>query len=396
MGPVKLLVRVLALIGKEITEVLRRPGAVLSLVLGPFLILAVFGAGYQGYKKDLTAIIVIDPSSALPQDAEAYRTIGVRGINVVEVTSDRAAAETRLRADQVDVVIVPPVDPIAEIEAGRQAALTVVTNIADPVAVAYTGFIAETLASTVNREIYRIGAEEGKAYALRIGGRDISNLSPELIASPTKPVLVNLAPVAPTIVGFYGPAALALVLQHMAVTLIALSIVRERQSGSLDRFRSSPMRANEIVIGKVVAFGILGGGIATLSVWLLVSFLGVPLLGAPGLLAVVIGMLLVASLGLGLLISVVSDSERQAVQLSLLTLLASMFFSGFVLRIEEFQPAVQAAAYLLPVTHGITLVQELMLGGSIVHGWQLFALGAIAAVLLASSWLLLWREMRPE
>ena len=66
------------------------------------------------------------------------------------------------------------------------------------------------------------------------------------------------------------------------------------------------------------------------------------------MLALVIVMLLVASLGLGLLISVVSDSERQAVQLSLLTLLASMFFSGFVLRIEEFQPAVQAGAYRCP------------------------------------------------
>lgn len=396
MGLLKLVIRVFALIGKEITEVFRRPGAVLSLVLGPFLILAVFGAGYQGYKKDLSAIVVIDPASALPKEAEAYRTLGVRGINVVEVTPDRAAAEARLRADQVDVVIVPPVDPIAEIEAGRQADLTVITNVADPVAVSYTGFLAETLASTVNREIYRIGAAEGQAYALTMGGRDISNVPPEVIASPTKPVLVNLAPVSPTIVGFYGPAALALVLQHMAVTLIALSIVRERQSGSLDRFRSSPMRANEVVIGKVVAFGLLGGGIAGLSVWLLVSFLGVPLLGAPGLLALVIGMLLAASLGLGLLISVISDSERQAVQLSLLTLLASMFFSGFVLRTEEFQPAVQVGSYALPVTHGITLMQELMLGGSIVHVWQLLALGVIAAVLLASSWALLWREMRPE
>ena len=56
----------------------------------------------------------------------------------------------------------------------------------------------------------------------------------------------------------------------------------------------------------------------------------------------------------------------------------------------------QAGAYLLPVTHGITLMQELMLGGSIVHSWQLLALGVIAAVLLAFSWALLYREMRPE
>ena len=76
----------------------------------------------------------------------------------------------------------------------------------------------------------------------------------------------NLAAVDPTIVGFYGPAALALVLQHMAVTLVALSIVRERSSGAMDRFRASPMRATEVVAGKVLAFAVLGGAKAEFNV----------------------------------------------------------------------------------------------------------------------------------
>jgi ABC-2 type transport system permease protein len=182
----------------------------------------------------------------------------------------------------------------------------------------------------------------------------------------------------------------------MAVILIALSIVRERNSGAIDRFRSSPMRATEVVIGKVLAFALLGGAISAISVWLLVTLLGVPMVGSAAGVALVLGLLLFASLGLGLLISVVSDSERQAVQLALLTLLASMFFSGFVLRIEEFQPAVQVLAYLLPVTHGIALLQETMLTGSIGATWQLVALGGIGAVLVSLSWLLLRRELRPE
>jgi ABC-2 type transport system permease protein len=120
------------------------------------------------------------------------------------------------------------------------------------------------------------------------------------------------------------------------------------------------------------------------------------MLGSPSVVALVIGLLLVASLGLGLLISVVSDSERQAVQLALLTLLASMFFSGFVLHIEEFQPVVQIGAYLLPVTHGIALLQGEFLTGTIAHPWQLAALVGIAAFVLLISWFLLWRELRPE
>jgi len=396
MGPIKLGMRTLSLVGKEIVEVFRRPGAVLSLILGPFLILAAFGFGYQGIKRDLQALVVIDPSSELPRDVETYRNLGVRGVKVVDVLDDRASAEARLKSNEIDVVIVPPADPMAALEAGQQAELLVLTNLTDPVQANYAGFLAETMSAAINREIYRFGAEEGQAYAITIAGREISDVPPEVIASPTKAVVQNLAAVQPTIVGFYGPAALALVLQHMAVTLIALSIVRERASGAIDRFRSSPMRATEVVAGKVLAFALLGSAIAAISVWLLVTFLGVPMLGAPAPIALVIGMLLLASLGLGLLISVVSDSERQAVQLSLLTLLASMFFSGFVLRISEFQPAVQVAAYLLPVTHGIALLQELMLNGTVTQPWMLAALTGIAGVLLVSSWVLLRRELRPQ
>jgi len=396
MGLVKLIVRILAIVGKEVVEVMRRPGAILSLVLGPFLILAVFGLGYQGIKRDLTAIVVVDLASKLPTDAASYQGLDVRGIQVIDVTTDAGSAEQRLRADQADVVIEVPADPLSTIESGKQAELKVITDITDPVLANYTSFMAETISSALNREIYRIAAEQGEQYAVNIGGKDLSKVPPEVVASPTTPVVVNLAPVQPSIVGFYGVAALALVLQHLAVTLIALSIVRERASGAIDRFRSSPMRATELVIGKVLAFGLLGAAIAAISVWLLVSLLGVPMLGSPAVIALVIVLVLVASLGLGLLISVVSDSERQAVQLALLTLLASMFFSGFVLHIEEFQPAVQVAAYLLPVTHGISLLQGEFLSGTLAHPWQLVALVGIAGSLLLVSWTLLWRELRPE
>jgi ABC-2 type transport system permease protein len=396
MGLLKTGIRILALVGKEIVEVFRRPGAVLSLILGPFLILAAFGFGYQGIRRDLQALVVVDASSELPVEVETYRELGVRGVQVLDVVSDRAAAEARLRAGEVDIVIVPPADPMTSLELGEQAEVAVLTDLTDPVEANYAGFLAETMSAAINREIYRIGAEEGEAYAIRIGGRDLTDVPPEVIASPTKAVVQNLAAVPPSIVGFYGPAALALVLQHMAVTLVALSIVRERASGAIDRFRSSPMRATEVVAGKVLAFGLLGSFIAAVSTWLLVTLLGVPMLGTVAAVALVIGMLLLASLGLGLLISVVSDSERQAVQLSLLTLLASMFFSGFVLRISEFQPAIQVAAYALPVTHGIAMLQELMLTGTVTQSWQLVALTGIAGLLLVSSWVLLRRELRPE
>jgi ABC-2 type transport system permease protein len=91
---------------------------------------------------------------------------------------------------------------------------------------------------------------------------------------------------------------------------------------------------------------------------------------------------------------VLSDTERQAVQLSLLVLLASVFFSGFVLAVDEFLPHARAIAYALPVTHGIQLLQDLMLRGSTDAWWEASLLGVIAAVLLLVSWFLLRRNMR--
>jgi ABC-2 type transport system permease protein len=395
MGVVKGLLRILALVGKELVEVFRRPGAVLSLVLGPFLILAVFGLGYHGFKRDLQAVVVADPKAGLPSDPAQYNSVGPRGIKIISVTPDRAAAEAQLRAEQIDLVVVVPNDLSSAFPQGRQAELTVELNQTDPVQANYAGFLTDFLVGAVNREIYRVGVQQGQGYALRIGQQDLANIPPEVVASPTKAKVVNIAPSQPDIEAYYGPAALALVLQHMAVTLLALSIVRERTSGAMDLFRASPVRATELVFGKVLAYGLLSSAISAISLWLLVTFLHVPILAPLGLVAGVILLLVLASLGLGLLISVISDSERQAVQLSLLVLLASMFFSGFVLRTEEFDPIVQAGSYLLPVTHGIRLLQDLLLRGTITPVWEVAALAVIAAVLLVTSWILLRREMRP-
>jgi ABC-2 type transport system permease protein len=183
-------------------------------------------------------------------------------------------------------------------------------------------------------------------------------------------------------------------LQHMAVTLTALSFVRERMSGALELLRVSPLNSLELVLGKYIGLGLVSGIIAAITVALLVGVLGVPMLGSIWLVALVIALLVVASLGVGLVISVVSDSERQAVQLCLLLLLASVFFSGFVLPIHEFREGVQYGAYVLPVTHGIALLQDIMLRGETTSWWQLGALAALAGLFLILTVVLLRRTLR--
>ena len=102
-----------------------------------------------------------------------------------------------------------------------------------------------------------------------------------------------------------------------------------------------------------------------------------------------------ASLGLGLLISTIVDSERQAVQLSMLVLLASVFFSGFVLPLDQFITPLRIAAYALPVTHAIQLLQDFMLRGDTNQSWEMLALAGIGVVFFLLTSITLRRNMAP-
>ena len=86
--------------------------------------------------------------------------------------------------------------------------------------------------------------------------------------------------------------------------------------------------------------------------------LGVPLLGSLLWVAVAVVLVLLASLALGMVLSMISGSETQAVQYAMLSLLAGMFFSGFILDVSQLATPYRYLSYLLPVTYGINLLQD--------------------------------------
>ena len=390
----KIINRILSIVGKELVEIFRRPGAILSLILGPFLIMALFGAGYSGYRRPLETVIVIPPESGLPTDANSYQEIAGSGLDLVDVTTDQAGAEAKLAAQTLDVVIIAPVDAEKNFKAGQRSKIQVKVNAVDPVDQNYAVFLAHVLERDVNRIIVERIATEGQNYALSDGASQAAAIPPEVVAAPTEAELINIAPSQPTVVQYFGPAVLALILQHMAVTLIALSIIRERTTGIFELFRVSPISAFELILGKLVAFGIICSAIAAGTVLLLIGPMHVPMLGDPASVAGVIGLLILASLGLGLLVAAISDSERQTVQLSLLILLASVFFSGFALAIDQFSQPIRSLVYVLPVTNGIRLLDDLMMRGATTATWQISVLAVSSIAFIAIAWLLLRRAMK--
>jgi ABC-2 type transport system permease protein len=388
------LVRIAAFTTKELREVIRRPGALLSLILGPFLVMALFGLGYSGYRGPFTTEIVVPAESDFSRSAEDYEDLAPGRLQVTQVSEDREAAEQRLRDGSIDLLVVAPDNAVTELRDGRQTTIRVAWNQVDPVYDQLATLATSILVSSLNAEIIERAAEAGISFAEGELGPEVTDVTPEVIARPTKAETENVAPTQPDVINFFGPAVFALIIQHLAVTLTALSMVRERLSGQMDRFRVAPVTSTELLVGKYIAYALVSLSVSALVGALLVGVLGVPLLGSIGVFIAIVLLLTFASLGFGLLISLVADSERQAVQLSMLILLASVFFSGFVLPVTDFAQWMQYIAYVLPVTHGIDTLQELMLRGVVRDTWMLGALLGIGLVLYVVSLLRLRRVIR--
>jgi ABC-2 type transport system permease protein len=395
VGLLKSWTRTTAFIGKEVLEVVRRPGALFSLIFGPFLIMGLFGIGYSGQYRPLATVLVVPASANLPRDPNFYQQFVGESVRIVEITEDVNSARARLQRQEIDLLVIAPPDVQQKFMNGEQSAIGIEYNELDPVRDNYARFIAYRQTQELNRAIIEQAVSQGEQYVLQTtGNQPPIAISPQVIAAPTRAELRNLAPISPNVVAFFAPAVLALVLQHMGVTLTALSLVRERLSGAMDIFRVAPVRALEILVGKYLAYLFFNLSIAAAISFLLVGVLHVPLLSPPGEMAWVIVLLSFAAVGLGLLISTIVDSERQAVQLSMLVLLASVFFSGFVLPLDQFITPLRIAAYSLPVTHGIQLLQDFMLRGGTNAGWELVLLAVIGVVLFLLTSLTVRRNLR--
>jgi ABC-2 type transport system permease protein len=234
----------------------------------------------------------------------------------------------------------------------------------------------------------QIGAVRQDISDLRALTAQFGAINPYALAAPLYGKAENLSPVgaldnSQTV--FYAPGVLALLLQHMAITLSALSMVRERESGRLEIFRVAPITPGEILAGKYVGFGLFLSVLALVLVVLLGLGLGVPIFGPVGWLAAVLVFLIWASLSAGFVISMLAQTQRQAVQMTMLALLASVFFSGLFVPADAFKEPIRTIADVLPATHAVLGLQEVMLKGAVPGGIHLLALAllGLAAALFA-------------
>jgi ABC-2 type transport system permease protein len=197
--------------------------------------------------------------------------------------------------------------------------------------------------------------------------RQLQTTNPDVLSAPFYPVIENVAPYKPEGTSYFLPGILALILQHLAVTLAAVSIARDRRLGILDLYRLSPASAAEVLVGKYLGLSLMVALIAAAVTALAVWSLGVPVLAGLGWLVAVLFVFLLTALALGFLIGLVTRSEEAAIQVSMLLLIASVAFGGLLAPLDQLTPPMLVVAHLLPVTTGRLLLETVMFRGAPVE-----------------------------
>jgi len=458
---------------KEAVDVVRQPRLLLTLVLGPFLLMAAFAVGYRDEAPSMKTVFVVPEGSPFAAQIEQFSDELEDYVDFDGQTSDAVAARERLEDGDVDLVVTFPDQPLETVLAGEQAAITLVHTRLDPIERTAINFSADLAVNQINAQILASVVQAGRARiepagsiisaadaavaglqvaaqttgagtddaefdravgeleaavadieeSLRTSGvvseqltgaglgdegaaaaatledmrstleevrregpegvsaerlatldeqlttvgqqyERFAAVDPSVLVQPFTNEVQIAVPRLGAITDWYAPAAVVLMLQQFGIAFGALTFVRERQLGIVDVFRIAPVNATETLIGKYLAYLLIGSGIGALLMGLVVVALDVPLSSSVLDVALVMVLSLFASIGLGFVISLASANDAQAVQYTMITLLASLFFSGFFLGIGQMEGVAIGIGYLLPVTYGMQLLRDVMLRGS--------------------------------
>jgi len=163
---------------------------------------------------------------------------------------------------------------------------------------------------------------------------------------------------------FMVPGVLALLLMVITAMLGAMAIVREKELGTLEQLNVTPLRRWELTVGKLLPFAIIGVIDVFLVVGVAVLWFEVPLRGSVVLLLGLSLVYLLCTLGLGLFVSTVSQTQQQAMMTTVFFFMLPMIYlSGFIFPIENMPAAIQPATYLIPLRYYLVIVRGIFLKG---------------------------------
>jgi ABC-2 type transport system permease protein len=190
------------------------------------------------------------------------------------------------------------------------------------------------------------------------------------------------------------PGLAGVVLVFVGTIITALGVVRERQSGTMEQLAVMPLRPRDVFLGKIAPYFVVA--VADLAIVLIVGIavFGVPFRGSVPVFALGALLFLFVTLGLGVLISTVSQNQGQAIQLAMMTtMLPQVLLSGLVFPLSSMAVGIRWISYLLPLTYFNEIARGVMLRAEPIGPlWQPFVLLALLGVVIAALAILRFRS----
>jgi drug efflux transport system permease protein len=356
------------LVWKEFLELRQNPRLFGIVVIAPIIQLTMLGYAATTDVRDVPVLVVDGDRS--PQSRELIaRFEGSRNFTIADTVTTVAEIEPYLERGRAWLALSIPAGYGEAVAAGEPVTVQLVADGSDSnstnVALGYA-------TSLIGGYAQDLGSASSAGAHVTSGGIDARIrvwFNPELESRY-----------------FMIPGVLALVLLVVTANLAAMAIVREKELGTLEQLNVTPLRRWELIVGKLLPYGLIALVDVLLVVAVAVLWFEVPLRGSFLLLFSMSVIYVLCTLALGLFISTISNTQQQAMMTATFFFLTPMIYlSGFIFPIENMPAAIQPITYIIPLRYFLVIVRGIFLKGiGLDLLWpQALALGTWGAVVLA-------------
>jgi ABC-2 type transport system permease protein len=338
--------RLLALMRKELVQTLRDRTTLFVVLSIPIIELFLFA-----YAVDLTvdhiptAVVDLSLDGQSMALTSALETSGF--FDTVVYLSDEQAVIEAIDQGQVKAGIVIPPGLAANMERGT-AQILILLDGSDSFTVqsGYSAALAITHDQAVEFLVWKVD---------RLGGHLETSPIRSSINVLYNPTLDDMI--------FIVPAMAGILMQLMSVNLAAVSVVKERELGTIEQLLATPIRPIELMLAKTVPNMAVCAVAMVIVVALGISWFGVPFRGDPILFVLLSLLFLLSGIGLGLVISTIAETQRQAQQFTTLLMLLSLLLTGFIYPRAPMPAGVRAVSNLIPLTYFVRIIRAIFTKG---------------------------------
>ncbi len=364
-----MLPRLLPIIRKEFIHIIRDPRTLVVMFVMPLMQLILLGYAATSDVRNIP--LAVYDQSQTPQSRhliEAY--VQSCQFSVAQVVRSQAELTRMIDGGKARAALIVPPSYAADLAGGRGAEVAFVLDGSDPSvassALSAARLIGQAEATGVQQQtLARRGVSAAGNLPLEVRTRVWYN--PDMASAV-----------------FMVPALIGLILQMQATLLTASAIVRERERGTIEQLIVTPIRPIELILGKILPYALVAL-LITLEILVIGTlWFGVPIRGSLLLLLGISCLFLLSSLGIGLLVSTIAQTQQEAFLLTFLTLLPSIFLSGFIYPIAALPRVLQVLSGVVPLSYFLIVVRGIVIKGVGLPALtsQVAALAAFGAVLI--------------